>query len=92
VTLDPPVLVTVSESDMFFPTITLPKSRLVGLDDKVPAETPMPDNGKVNVASEAFEMIVTAPVVVPAAWGANATVKFVLWPGFSARGAVIPLT
>lgn len=66
-TLDPPVLVTVSDSDEFLPTITLPKSRLVGLDDRAPAETPMPDSGKVNVASEAFEMMVTVPVALPAA-------------------------
>jgi len=78
VTLDPPVLVTVSDSDMVLPVITLPKSRLVGLDDRVPAETPMPDNGKVSVESEAFDVMVTAPAALPAAWGANATVKFVL--------------
>ena len=91
VTLEPPVLVTVSDSEEFLPTITLPKSRLVGLDDRVPAETPVPDNGRVSVESEASETIVTAPVVAPAAWGANATVKFVLWEGFSVSGAVIPL-
>ena len=66
-TLDPPVLVTVSDSDMVLPMITLPKSRLDGLDDSVPADTPMPDNGKVRVGSEAFEVMVTAPVALPVA-------------------------
>lgn len=66
-TLDPPVLVTVSDSEEFLPTITLPKSRLVGLDDRVPAETPIPDNGRVSVESEASEMMVTVPVALPAA-------------------------
>jgi len=92
VTLDPSALVTVSERDIFFPTITLPKSRLVGLDDKVPAETPIPDNGKLSVELDAFEMMVTVPVALPSACGANTTVKFVLWAGFSVRGVVIPLT
>ena len=67
VTLVPPTLVTVSERDVFLPTITLPKSRLVGLDDRVPAETPMPDKGKLNVESEAFELTVTVPVALPGA-------------------------
>ena len=67
VMLDPPVLVTVSERDIFFPTITLPKSRLAGLDDKVPAEIPEPDNGKVSVELEAFEMMLTVPAALPAA-------------------------
>jgi hypothetical protein len=67
VTLDPPVLVTVSDSEEFLPTITLPKSRLVGLDDRVPAEIPVPDNGRVSVESEASEMMLTAPVALPTA-------------------------
>jgi len=65
VTLDPPVLVTVSERDIVLPTITLPKSRLVGLADNVPAESPVPDNGKVSAELEAFELIITVPVAFP---------------------------
>ncbi len=65
VTLDPPVFVKVSDSDVFLPTITLPKSILVGLAAKVPTETPAPDNGNVSVGLEAFERMVTAPVAFP---------------------------
>ena len=65
VRLDPPELVTVSERDMLLPTITLPKLRLVGLDERVPAEIPAPDKGRVSVELEAFEMMVTVPVALP---------------------------
>ena len=61
------MLVTVSDREEFLPTITLPKSRLVGLDDKLPAGTPVPDKGKLRVASEASEIMVTVPVAFPAA-------------------------
>lgn len=64
-TLDPPELVTVSERDMLLPTITLPKLRLVGLDERVPAEIPAPDKGRVSVELEALEMMVTIPVTLP---------------------------
>lgn len=90
-TFDPPALVTVSERDIFLPTITLPKSRLVGLDERVPTEIPVPVNGSVRVALEAFERMLTVPVALPAAFGANETVNVVLWEGFSVRGVVIPL-
>ena len=90
-TLVPPVLVTVSERGWLLPTITLPKLRLAGLGDTVPAEIPVPDNGKVSVELEAFELRVTVPVVLPAVCGAKETVKEVLWEGFSVSGVVIPL-
>ena len=61
------MLVTVSDRDALLPTVTLPKLRLVGLDDKLPTEIPVPDNGKVSVALEASEMMVTVPVALPGA-------------------------
>src|SRR5690349_5469224 len=45
VTLDPPVLVTVSESVLLPLTCTLPKARLVGFDPSAPPATPVPVNG-----------------------------------------------
>ena len=66
VTLDPPELVTVSGRDVLLPTITLPKLRLVGLDETVPGEIPVPDKGRVSVEFEAVEMMVTVPVALPA--------------------------
>ena len=44
-TLAPPVLVTVSESDCLLPTVTLLKLRLVGFDPNVPGAIPFPPEG-----------------------------------------------
>ena len=74
-TLVPPVLVTVSDRDGLFPTVTLPKLRLVGFDPSAPAATPVPDRGSIKGESEASEVIVTAPVALPLACGAKATVR-----------------
>src|ERR1700674_5447962 len=91
VTLEPPVLVTVSDKDCLLPTITLPKLSLVGFDPSAPGATPVPDNGMVSVGLEAFEVIVTLPLTLPADAGVNVTVNAALWPAVSVTGAVIPL-
>ena len=90
-TLEPPVLVTVSDRDCLLPTITLPKLRLVGFEPSAPGVTPVPDNGMVRVGLEAFEVIVTLPEALPADVGVNAALKVALCPAVSATGAVIPL-
>lgn len=77
-TLDPPVFVTVSGRDELLPTVTLPKLRLVGFDPKVPGVTPVPDTLMVKVGFEPFEVIVTVPDALPAAAGANLTLKVAL--------------
>ena len=74
-----------------FPTITLPKLRLVGLDDKAPDVTPVPLTGMVRVGLDAFDVIVMLPLTAPAAVGVNVTLKVVLWPAASVTGAVMPL-
>ena len=74
-----------------FPTVTLPKLRLVGFDPSVPGATPVPDNGMVGVGLEAFEVTVTLPLTLPADAGVNLTLKVVLCPAVSVTGAVIPL-
>ena len=91
VTLEPPLLVTVSDSVCLFDTCTLPKLRLVGFAPSAPAVTPVPDNGIVNVGFDAFEVIVTFPLTVPAEGGVNDTLKVVLCPDVSVTGAAIPL-
>ena len=78
VTLDPPVLVTVSDRVCLFPTTTLPKLRLVGFDESAPGAVPVPDNGMVKVGLEAFEVIVTSPLAAPADVGANEMLKVAL--------------
>jgi len=78
VTLVPPVFVTVSERDLLFPTVTLPKLRLAGFAPSAPAATPVPDKGSVKVEFDASEVIVTAPLALPLACGAKAMVNVVL--------------
>jgi|SRR5271163_1687742 len=78
VTDEPPVFVTVSDSVVLTPTCTLPKLRLVGFEPRVPAVTPVPDNGIVNVGFEPFEVTVTLPLTAVADVGSNETLKLVL--------------
>ena len=84
-------MVTVSDRDCLFPTVTLPKLRLVGLAPSEPGVTPVPDRGMVRVGFEALEVMVRLPLAVPADGGANDTLKVVLCPAVSVTGAVIPL-
>ena len=91
-TLEPPVLVTVSDRDCLLPTITLPKLRLAGFDPSAPGVTPVPDNGMVRVGLEPLEVIVTLPVTLAADVGVNVTLKLALCPAVSVTGAVIPLS
>ena len=51
----------------------------------------MPDNGIVSVGSDAFEVMVTLPVALPAACGAKATLNVMLWEAFNVVEADIPL-
>ena len=91
VTLEPPVLVTVSDADRLLPTVTLPKLRLVGFDPSAPGASPVPDKGMVKVGLVAFEVTVTLPLADAADCGVNVTLKAALWPAVSVTGAVIPL-
>jgi hypothetical protein len=92
VTLVPPVLVIDSESDGSPPNVTLPKLRLAGLAPRVPPETPVPDSAIVSVESEAFELMVTVPLALPPAWGANRTLNVVLCDALSVSGVVMPVS
>jgi len=91
ITLDPPVLVTVSDRGWALPTCTLPKSRLVGFAPIAPGATPVPERVIDNAGFTAFEVIARAPLVLPADWGVKVTVNVVFAPVFSARGVEIPL-
>ena len=85
------MLVTVSDRDCLFPTVTLPKLRLVGLAPSVPGVTPVPDRGMVRVEFEALEVMVRLPLALPADDGANETVNVVLCPAVSVTGVLMPL-
>ena len=90
-TLEPPVLVTVSDSDCLLPMITLPNPRLVGFDPSAPGATPVPDNGMFRVGLDAVEVIVTLPLTLPTEAAVNVTLKLALCPDVSVTGVVIPL-
>jgi hypothetical protein len=74
----PPVLVTVSESDLLLPTVTVLKPRELGLGERSPAANPVPDKDMVKVGLEPSETMVTVPAAAPVALGAKATEKVVL--------------
>jgi len=88
----PPVFVNVMLAGCVAPTTTLPKPSLGGFRESVPGVIPVPVSDIVSVGLDAFELIVTVPVALPAACGANVTVKVVLCAGFSVRGVVMPLS
>ena len=72
------MLVTVSDRDCLFPTVTLPKPRLVGFDPKVPEATPVPDKGIFRLGFEALDVMLTLPFELPAEAGVNVTVNVAL--------------
>ncbi len=92
VTVEPPVLVTVSDRTLLLPSLTLPKLKLVGFAPSAPAATPVPDNGTDREGFEPFEVMVTLPLALPAVTGAKVTLKVALCPEVSVVGVEIPLT
>lgn len=63
----PPELVKVTVADFVVPSVTVPNASLVGLRESVPGATPVPDSDIVSVGFDAFDVIVTAPLALPAA-------------------------
>lgn len=84
-------MVTVSDRDCLFPTVMLPKLRLVGFDPSAPGVTAVADSGIVRDGLDAFEVIVILPLTLPAEAGVNVTLKLALCPAVSVTGAVNPL-
>ena len=78
VTAVPPLLVSVTFADCVAPTAMLPKDSLVGFNESCPGAIPVPDSDIVNVGFDAFEVIVTVPLALPAVVGANVTENVVL--------------
>ena len=92
VTAVPPLFVRVTVADWVVPVVTLPNASLVGFSETVPGVTPVPESDMVSVGFDAFDVIVTVPLALPAACGANVTEKVVLCEGFSVSGVVMPLS
>ena len=85
------MLVTVSERDLFLPTVTLSKLRLLGSAPNPPGVTPIPDRGMVRLGFDPLDVMAMLPLALPAEDGLNNTVKFALCPAANVAGAVIPL-
>lgn len=86
-----PLAVRVPEALLLVPTTTLPNDRVVGETDNCPIVTvPVPETGIVRVGFDAVELTVTVPLTLPAACGANETLKFALCPPASVSGVLIP--
>ena len=90
VTLDPPVLVKVSDWVLFAPIWTSPKAKLEGLGESAPCAiaAPVPERFSTTLALTWFEVVakVTLPVKLALAGGANVTVTCAESPGCRVRG------
>ena len=60
------------------PSCTFPKLKLVGFPVRVPAVAAVPLSATLREGFEAFEVIATLPLALPAAAGAKVTLKEVL--------------
>ena len=66
VTLEP-VALSVAVMFLLWPTVTLPKPKLVGATPNVPTAVPVPDKLMAGRVFDAFETTQTLPVGLPAA-------------------------
>jgi hypothetical protein len=90
VTLDP-IALNVAVIFLVWPTVTLPKPKLVGATPNEPTAVPVPDKLMAGKVFEALETTETLPVGVPAACGAKLTLKVKVWPASMVNGTVTPL-
>jgi hypothetical protein len=93
-TVELPVLVSVTVCVLLLPTLTLPKLRLVALGESwsvVPVAAPVPLIAMVLGEFGALLTNETLPLTAPALAGENATLKLELCPGVKVRGRVRPL-
>jgi len=90
-TVDPPVLVSVSDKLTLFPTCTLLNARVGEFAASAPDITPVPESGMLKLEFEPLEVMLTLPLVAPLAVGEKSTVKDVLWPTANVKGKATPL-
>ena len=91
VTLEPPVLVSVSDWVALPLIATLPKSRLESLVLRTPAVAVLAISGIVSVLLVALLATERLPVDDPP-WGVKVTLNVVLWPGARVAGRFKPVT
>lgn len=87
-----PLALNVPDALLLAPTTTLPRLSVLGLTASCPtAVVPVPDREMLTLGFVASDVMVTLPEALPAAWGANATVKIALCEAFRVSGVLIPL-
>ena len=92
VTFELPVFEIDTFCDVELPVVTLRKPKLVGLTDSVRvASTPTPLNTSVDGEFGALLTSERLPLTLPAACGANCTMKLVLCSAAMTSGTEIPL-
>jgi len=92
VTVDPPLLVMVSNRVLFWFTVTLPKLNGEVVAASVPAVAAVPESETLSDGLEASLVTISVPGGVPAAVGANTTLNDLLAPAARVNGTVTPLT
>jgi hypothetical protein len=86
-----PVATRLPETDALAPTATLPTSRVDGDPPSCPTVVvPKPARGMLNVVFEAFDVMVTLPLTVPADGGLKLMVNTAVCPAKRVTGVVIP--
>ena len=91
VTFAVPVLTIVADALSGWPTCTLPKLMLDGLDANVPGPTATAVTGTLTTGFGASLVTATLPDALPAACGVNVTEKVFFCPGDKFIGKVRPL-
>ena len=92
VTVEPPLLVTVTATDLLLPTVTLPKLTLLGFAMREPGVTPVPESAMLRGDPGASEAMARLPVITPPVAGANFTVNATDWFGVKVAGRDSPTT
>jgi hypothetical protein len=87
-TLELPVLVTVTDCDCLAPTLTLPKSSLAGLSVSVPGAVPVPvpESERFVTVFDASLVMESVPLNAPAALGENLILIVALCPAVTVTG------
>ena len=91
VTLEPPVLVSVTATLGLLPIRTFPKSTLLGVAVRLPGDRPRPERAILSGELDAVETIASVPLTVPVAAGAKVAVNVTLWFGLRVAGKARPL-
>jgi hypothetical protein len=87
-----PLALNLPDALLLVPTTTLPRLSVPGLTASCPtAVVPVPDSEMLTLGLVASDVMLTLPEALPAACGANATVKTALCEAFSVRGVLRPL-